>query len=108
MTQVYVFCSQRQFILNDPLLDPGQPVQDQDYTFSIFDPAFTLVAKTTIFPSASVRCGIVPFRDNVEATCGPPARFSVAISIRNESNNWNHPIPYIGNIAMSVLFSFSN
>ncbi len=108
--RVYVFCSQRQNILNDPVLDPSQPIQDTDYSWTngIFDPAFTLVAKTTIFPTPFVRCGVAAFRDDVEATCGPAARFSVAISIRNASNNWINPIPYIGNIAMSVLFSFSN
>ena len=92
------------------MLDPSQPIQDTDYSWTngIFDPAFTLVAKTTIFPTPFVRCGVAAFRDDVEATCGPAARFSVAISIRNASNNWINPIPYIGNIAMSVLFSFSN
>jgi len=107
--RVYIFCSQQFFIQNDPELDPFQPIQNQDYTFSIFDPFTTAVAKTTIDTrGASVRCGVAPFSVDAIAKCDRDMRLGVAVSIRNESNNWNHPIPYIGNIAMSVLFTFSN
>ena len=109
--RVYIFCSQQIFIQNDPELDPFQPVQNQDYTFSIFDPFTTAVAKTTIDTSgASVRCGVVPFSVDVIAKCDRDMRLGVAVSIRNGDtlNPWTNPIPYIGNIAMSVLFTFSN
>jgi len=108
--RVYIFCSQQIFIQNEPELDPAVISANQDYTFSIFDPATTQVAKTQIFPSANNRCGVIPFLVDAIAQCDRDRRLGIAVSIRNgdTSNPWTNPIPYIGNIAMSVLFTFSN
>ncbi len=110
--RVYIFCSQQVFIQNEPNLNPLVPSSTQDYKTGlppIFDPTTTEVANIQIL-TQNGKCGVKRFSIDAVARCDIDTRLGVAVSIRNGDTSipWSNPIPYIGNIAMSVLFTFDN